>query len=187
MTISMKSKSLFFLKVDLCRNLSKGKPIHFAEKYKSTWHLGRGAFCHFTFRGTETARCLLHWFSSALHWCQKIIWAILRLLRVTPYCPWGKDIGNPTADIQSVRKSSWLCLQNTFRFPSLSITSSEGTPRHCLVSEYFTSFPIGLLVPCPLATPPGNSPYSSQDEALKHVPPLKVTLGDCCLTLHLAI
>lgn len=35
MTTSMKCKTLFFLKVDVCRNLSKGKPIHFAKKYES--------------------------------------------------------------------------------------------------------------------------------------------------------
>lgn len=140
---------------------------------------------------TETSQ---FFFSQQPHWQtrpkQEIIWAILRLLRVTPYCPWGKDTGNPTADIQSVRKSFWLCLQNTSRFPSLSITSFVSTPGHCLLSEYFTSFLIGLLIPCPLPAPPANSPHSSQNEALKHVrsvPPLKVTLGDSYLTLHLAI
>lgn len=51
---------------------------------------------------------------------QEIIPAILRLLKATPSHPWGKEVGNPTADIQPVRKSSWLCLQNTSRIRSLT-------------------------------------------------------------------
>lgn len=43
---------------------------------------------------------------------QEIILAVLRLLRAAPYCPQGKEIGNPTAGIQSVRKSSRPCPQN---------------------------------------------------------------------------
>lgn len=33
---------------------------------------------------------------------QEISWATLRLLRAAPYYPWGKETGNPTADIQSI-------------------------------------------------------------------------------------
>lgn len=184
MTTSVKCKTLFFLKVDLCKNLSKGKPIHFAEKYESKWHLGRGVFYHCTSQRHRNSRVPLaliqfitslipekkietpqFFFSQQPHWQtrpnQEIIWAILRLLRVTPYCPWGKCIGNPSADIQSVRKSSWLCLQNTPRVPTLSITSSASTPGHCLLSEDFTSFLIGPFVPCPLPTHP-SSQFSTQ-------------------------
>lgn len=51
---------------------------------------------------------------------QEIVSAILRLLKATPSHPWGKEVGNPTADIQPIRKSSWLCLQNTSRIRSLT-------------------------------------------------------------------
>lgn len=56
---------------------------------------------------------------------QKICPAARRSLRAPPYCPLGEEIGSPTADIQSVRKSSWLSLQNVFGARPSITTSPE--------------------------------------------------------------
>lgn len=81
---------------------------------------------------------------------QEIILAVLRLLRAAPYCPQGKEIGNPTAGIQSVRKSSRPCPQNISSIRWLTTTPSattldQATTASCLMisfaSERVSSLP----------------------------------------------
>ena len=69
---------------------------------------------------------------------REIISAARRLPRAAPYYPWRQEIGNLTADIQSVRKSSWLCLRNirTFRIRSLNHllgTLDQAATASCLM------------------------------------------------------
>lgn len=106
---------------------------------------------------------------------QEIILALLRWWGPHLIPQW-KETGNPTADIQSIRKSSWLCLQNITRVPSLTITFSVPTEssNYCLPSDHFISFLIRLLT-ARYQPRPAHSQHSSQsgpcDHMSDHVPP----------------
>ena len=79
---------------------------------------------------------------------REIISAARRLPRAAPYYPWRQEIGNLTADIQSVRKSSWLCLRNirTFRIRSLNPSPLHpGSSGYCLLPDDFISFQTGFF------------------------------------------
>ena len=81
---------------------------------------------------------------------REIILATQRLLRAAPYCPWRQETGNPTADIQSVRKSSWLCLKISIDSESGHLKPPPlypGSNDYCLLSDDFISFQTGLFAP----------------------------------------
>lgn len=136
---------------------------------KSKWHLGRTA-CFprerkwqsvspdsadlFPDPGPETGKSQSSALSSPsakMMPSQEVFSATLRWPRAAPYCPWGKEIGNPTADIQAVRKSSWLCLQNlsSIRWllassPALGQTTSASYLIISLASSLASFLPLCL-------------------------------------------
>lgn len=209
--------AFFFLKICQSKNLSNRATRALRWKHKSKWHLGGSHVC-FTIALTSQnhsnsrvslALIQLITFLSLKKGCgkttvlsfsnpsgkmmqsQEIISATLRFLKGTWYCPWGKETGNPIADLKPVRKSSWLCLQNTSRMDHLP-TPPLLPPwvKGGLSADYsLASYPAFWSSPPP---PPGNSPHGRSHSAcvktqVKLVPPLKESLWRLPSHSHLGL